>query len=539
MKVLVADDISVQGLERLRAVPGLQLEVQTGLSEAELARAVADADALLVRSQSRVTEAVLAAAPRLKVVGRAGVGVDNIDVAAATRRGVIVLNAPDGNTISAAEHTFAMLLAVARMLPQAHASVAAGQWQRKAFLGVELHGKTLAVIGMGRIGTEVARRAKAFGMTVIGYDPFLTDERAETLGVTRADLYPAVAQADFVTVHTPLIKETRHLVNADLLKHMKAGVRIVNCARGGIVDERALVEALRSGHVAGAALDVFETEPFPADHPLRSCPNVVFTPHIAASTEEAQLNVAVVVAEEVAKVLTGQPFQNAVNLPSLTAERQAYLAPYLALGEQLGAFLGQLERGPIGELEITYAGDLANQDLSFVTRTILKGLLAQRHGDEVNYVNAPALAKDAGLRVREVKQAQSGVFTNVVIIAARTAERTRTVEGTLYSGIGPRIVSVDGYRIDCDLEGHMVYTEHQDKPGMIGRIGMLLGAAEVNIAAMQVGRRDSGGDAVMLLSVDKPVPFDILDAIAAIAGVRRVQAIELPAGGVTDANEHA
>ncbi|MCL6594527.1 MAG: phosphoglycerate dehydrogenase, partial [Alicyclobacillus sp.] len=302
VKVLVADDISSQGLEKLNVIPNVEIEVRTGLSEAELAEAVQDADALLVRSASKVTERVLAAARRLKVVGRAGVGVDNIDVNAATRRGVVVVNAPDGNTISAAEHTFAMMISMARHIPQAHATVKSGKWDRKSFVGVELAGKTLAVVGMGRIGTEVAKRAKAFQMEVYGYDPFLTDERAKQLGIRRADLAEAVAAADFLTVHTPLTKETRHLIDARMFARMKDGVRVVNCARGGIIDEQALCDALASGKVAGAALDVYEEEPLPADHPLRQFSNVVFTPHLGASTEEAQLNVAIVVAEEVANV---------------------------------------------------------------------------------------------------------------------------------------------------------------------------------------------------------------------------------------------
>jgi len=527
MKVLVADDISELGLEQLRSIPGLELEIRTGLPEAELALAVQDADALLVRSQSKVTETVLEAARHLKVVGRAGVGVDNIDVAAATRRGVIVLNAPDGNTISAAEHTFAMLLAVARQVPQAHASVTKGKWDRKAYLGVELRGKTLAVIGMGRIGTEVARRAKAFEMNVVGYDPFLTDERAKSLGINKDTLDGAIEQADFITVHTPLMKETRHLVNAGMFARMKDGVRIINCARGGIIDELALADAIGSGKVAGAALDVFEEEPFPVTHPLRSFDTVVFTPHIAASTEEAQLNVAIVVAAEVGNILQGRPFQNAVNLPSLSQERKAYLEPYLVLGEQLGAFLGQLHTGAIEAVEITYAGELANQDLSFLTRTLLKGLLEQRYGDEVNYVNAPTLAKESGLHIREIKQAHSGVFTNLVTVTITTPAGPRSLSGTLYNGMGPRIVAIDAYRIDADPHGHMVYTEHNDRPGMIGRIGMLLGSAEVNIASMQVGRKDTGGDAVMLLTVDKPVPTDIIEAIRSIEGVHGVRTIGL------------
>lgn len=527
MKVLVADDISRQGLEKLRIVPDIEIEVRTGLSEAELAQAVRAADALLVRSQSKVTERVLESAGRLKVIGRAGVGVDNIDVSAATRRGIVVVNAPDGNTISACEHTFAMMIGLARHIPRAHASVKAGVWDRKSFVGVELMGKTLAVIGMGRIGTEVAKRAKAFGMKVVGYDPFLTDDRAKELGIVKAALEDAVAAADFITVHTPLTKETRHLIDAAMFARMKDGVRIVNCARGGIIDEQALCDALAAGKVAGAALDVYEQEPLPADHPLRRFDNVIFTPHLGASTEEAQLNVAIVVAEEVANVLLGRPFRNAVNLPSLDKELSDYLAPYLVLGEKLGALLGQLSPQSMADIEIAYGGELALQDVSFLSRTVLKGLLSQRFADEVNYVNAPTLAQEAGINVREVKQPKSTVFTSLLSVSAVTPQGRRRVAGTLYNGAGARIVQIDDYRIDMLPEGRMIYTEHVDRPGMIGRIGMILGEADINIGSMQVGRRDTGGQAVMLLSVDKPVPSEVLDAIGQIAGIHTIRSIEL------------
>ncbi|MCL6636412.1 MAG: phosphoglycerate dehydrogenase [Alicyclobacillus sp.] len=527
VKVLVADDISSQGLEKLNVIPNVEIEVRTGLSEAELAEAVQDADALLVRSASKVTERVLAAARRLKVVGRAGVGVDNIDVNAATRRGVVVVNAPDGNTISAAEHTFAMMIAMARHIPQAHATVKSGKWDRKSFVGVELAGKTLAVVGMGRIGTEVAKRAKAFHMEVYGYDPFLTEERAKQLGIRRAELAEAVAVADFLTVHTPLTKETRHLIDARMFARMKDGVRVVNCARGGIIDEQALCEALASGKVAGAALDVYEEEPLPADHPLRQFPNVVFTPHLGASTEEAQLNVAIVVAEEVANVLLGRPFRNAVNLPSLDKDLKDYLEPFLTLGEKLGLLLGQLAPGALSDIEIAYGGELAQQEVSFLSRTVLKGLLGQRYGDEVNYVNAPALAEAAGITVREVKQPKSPVYTTLLSVSAATPQGRRRVAGTLYNGAGPRIVLIDDYRIDALPDGHMIYTEHLDRPGMIGRIGMILGQADINIGSMQVGRQGTGGDAVMLLSVDKPVPADVLSEIGRIDGIRTIRSIEL------------
>ncbi|GGJ03292.1 D-3-phosphoglycerate dehydrogenase [Alicyclobacillus cellulosilyticus] len=527
MKILVTDDISPLGLAQLEALPGASLVVRTGLSEPELMEEIRDADALLVRSQTQVTERVIEAAQRLRVIGRAGVGVDNIDLAAATRKGVVVVNAPDGNTIAAAEHTFAMLIASARYIPQADASIRRGKWDRKSFVGVELRGKTIAVLGMGRIGTEVAKRAMAFGMRVLGYDPFLTEERARELGVIRKSLEEAIAEADFITVHTPLTKETRHMLNRDAFARMKEGVRIVNCARGGIIDEEALCEALASGKVAAAALDVFEQEPIPADHPLLSFPNVVVTPHLGASTHEAQVNVAIDVAAEVVRVLRGEPFRNAVNMPSLTKEQKEVLEPYLLLGEQLGLFIAQLVDGSIADLEITYGGQLANYDVAFVTRTVLKGLLGYRHGDEVNYVNAPYLAEQSGLSVRETKQPRSKVYTNLLALRVRSEDGEHRIAGTLFNGFGPRIIEIDGYSVDAPPQGKILFTRHVDKPGMIGKIGTWLGNADINIAGMQVGRKETGGEAVMLLSVDRKVPEDVLAQIRQMEGIRFVRAIDL------------
>lgn len=527
MRILVADDVSALGIEKLRALPDADVTVRIGMSEDELVAEIADCDALLVRSQTKVTARVLEAAKKLKAIGRAGVGVDNIDLPAATRRGVVVINAPDGNTMSAAEHTFAMMISLARHIPQADASIRRGVWDRKSYVGVELRGKTLAVLGMGRIGTEVAKRALAFEMRVVAYDPFLSDERAKDLGVTRMALDAAVEAGDFITVHTPLTKETRHLLGADAFARMKDGVRIVNCARGGIIDEIALADALKAGKVAGAALDVFEDEPLPVDHPLRALTQVVLTPHLGASTVEAQVNVAIDVAAELALALQSKPYRNAVNLPALSMEQKAYLEPYLGLGEQIGLFAAQLVSGPIAQLEITYGGQLAEHEVSFVTRTVLKGLLGYQHSDEVNYVNAPFLAEQFGLTVREIKQPRSKVFTNLVTLSLQTEDGPHHVSATLYNGFGPRIVEIDGYSVDVQPEGTMLFTRHQDKPGMIGRIGTLLGDVDINIGAMQVGRRETGGEAVMMMSVDRMVPAEVVAQIAQMTNIRDVRAIEL------------
>ncbi len=527
MKVLVTDDISPLGIQKLEALPDVTVTVNTGLKEAELIEEIKDYDALLVRSQTKVTERVIQSASHLQVIGRAGVGVDNIDVAAATRRGILVINAPDGNTISAAEHTFAMLISMSRHIPVANQSIRNGKWDRKSFVGVELRGKTLSVLGMGRIGTEVAKRAKGFDMHVVGYDPFLTEERAKTLGVERMNLQAAISCADFITVHTPLTKETRHMLSDEAFRSMKRGVRIVNCARGGIIDESALLAALQEGIVAGAALDVFEEEPIPKEHPLLSLQNVVVTPHLGASTVEAQVNVAIDVAEEVGRILQGLPFHSAVNLPALSAEQKNQLEPFLGLGEQLGLFAAQLIAGAPSELTITYAGELADGNVSFVTRTVLKGLFGYQYSDEVNYVNAPFYAEQAGLTVREVKQPKGKVFTNLVVLEFKSEDGGHRIAGTLYNGFGSRIVEIDGYAVDAPVEGKMLFTRHLDKPGMIGKIGTLLGNADINIAAMQVGRRETGGEAVMVLSVDKMVLDEVVQGISQMPGIQFVRAIDL------------
>lgn len=526
-KILVTDDISQAGIDILSGLQGAEVVVKTGLAPDELKEAIADADALVVRSQTRVTKDVIESAKKLKVIGRAGVGVDNIDLEAATRRGILVINAPDGNTIAAAEHTFAMMISLARHIPAAHHDLLQGQWNRKKWIGVELRGKTLAVLGMGRIGTEVAKRAKAFGMTVLGYDPFLTEERAQSLGVVRTDLETAIRQADFITVHTPLTKETHHMIDRGRIALMKEGVRIINCARGGIIDEVALAEALEAGRVAGAAIDVFETEPLPMDHPLRRCQNVVLTPHLGASTVEAQENVAIQVAEEIVQVLRDDTFEHAVNLPSLSQRQKERLAPYLALAEQLGLFAAQLAQGAPSSMTVRYAGDAADPDGGYLTRTVLKGFFGFQYSGEVNYVNALRYAEDAGLRVQEVRESRGRVYTNEVEISVATDNGSHRVTGTVLGEYGPRIVELDGYPIDTPIQGILIYTRHEDRPGMIGRIGTLLGDRDINIAGMQVGRRETGGEAVMLLSVDKSVPQDVIDEIAKHPGIRLVRSIEL------------
>lgn len=525
-KVLISDPLSEYGIQKLLDAPDVEVVQKPGLSPSDLLAEIGEYDALLVRSQTQVTQEVLVAAKKLKAVGRAGVGVDNINLNAATEAGIVVINAPDGNTISTAEHSFAMLMSLARNIPQAHKKLTDGTWDRKSFQGVELNNKTLGVIGMGRIGSEVAKRAKAFNMKVIGFDPFLTEERAKKLGIVSGSVEDIVREADFITVHTPLTKETRYILSTNEFAKMKDGVRVINCARGGIIDEKALYEAILTGKVAGAALDVFEQEP-PVDNPLIGLPQVVVTPHLGASTVEAQENVAIDVSEELLKILRGEAFKNAVNLPSIPAHILEKVQPYFELGEKLGNFLAQATVGALQEVTITYSGELTEVDTSPLTRTILKGVLAFRLGEEVNYVNAPHLAKVRDITVNEQKSSHNRGFTNLITLELKTNLQTRTVAGTRLNGYGARIVKIDGYGIDVAAEGQLLYIHHNDRPGVIGRVGTILGTNEVNIATMQVGRRDIGGDAIMLLTVDKPLSAELLDTLGELGEIKSVTQIEI------------
>ncbi|MCP1307145.1 phosphoglycerate dehydrogenase [Paenibacillus tyrfis] len=511
-KVLVMDGISDMGIQLLYDAPDVEVEKKNGLSEDELVAIIADYDALLVRSATKVTERIMGAGSKLKVVGRAGVGVDNIDLEAATKRGIVVINAPDGNTIATCELTFAMMMSVARMIPQAYKKTVGGEWDRKTFVGVELRNKVLGVLGMGRIGSEVAKRAKAFGMEVLGYDPFLTEERAEKLGVKLGSVNEICAAADFITVHTPLTNETRHMISKPQFELMKKGARIINCARGGIIDEMALVEAIDAGIVAGAAFDVFEKEPPAADHPFLNHPKIVVTPHLGASTVEAQENVAIDVSEEVLHILRDQPFKNAVNMPPVPANVLNALQPYFNLGEKLGVFLGQTIDGPVSEIVVNYSGDLTDVDTTPLTRYIVKGILANQL-EGVNIVNAMHLAKTRGLNVVVQKSSAAKSFTNLVSVTLKTKQEERVLAGTLLSGYGERIVQIDQYPVDIAPSGHLLLISHNDKPGIIGKVGTLLGDNGVNIATMQVGRKVVGGSAIMVLTTDKETPKEVLDRL--------------------------
>ena len=525
-RVLVSDPISEQGLGALNESPNVELDIRTDLSPEQLTEIIGNYDALLVRSQTKVTAEIIAAGKNLRAIGRAGVGVDNIDVAAATRHGVVVINAPDGNTMSTCEHTFAMLMAMARKIPQAHGKLKNGTWDRKSFVGVELNKKTLGVLGFGRIGTEVAKRAKAFNMKVLAYDPFLTRERAEAVGVTMATVDEIVEASDFITVHTPLTKDTKHLLSHDQFARMKDGVRLLNCARGGIIDEAALVAALESGKVAAAALDVFEEEP-PLDNPLLKFDNVVVTPHLGASTQEAQINVAIDVAYELLNILEGRAFKNAVNLPSLSGEAMKQVGPYLLLAERLGTLVATLAGDPVRKIEVTYTGHLAEGQTDPLTRSVLKGLLTHYHGEEVNFVNAPFLAEQYRVQVEEIKSSRHAVYANLLQVKLISESKSISVAGTLINEIvGPRIVLIDDFKVDLEPEGHLLLVKNMDRPGMIGQIGTLLGQAAINIGSMKVGSRNEG-EALMVLAVDKSPNEDTMAIIEKIDGIMEVKDVVL------------
>lgn len=523
-RILVSDPITTAGIDLFKEA-GFEVKVKTDHSPEELKAAIKEYDALIVRSQTKVTADLIAAAERLKVIGRAGVGVDNVDVTAATKKGIVVLNAPDGNTRSTAELTVAMLLALARNIPQAHGSLKAGAWDRKKYTGVEVNGKVLGIVGMGRIGTEVAKRMLSMEMIIHAYDPFFTVEKAESLGVKLVDLETIITGSDFITVHTPLTAETKGLFGAEEFARMKPGVRLINCARGGIYDEMALAEAIQSGRVAGAAVDVFPEEP-PTDRLLIDLPQTVVTPHLGASTIEAQENVAIDVAVEVIKVLKGESFKNAVNLPPLRPEVRAAIQPFTGLTESLGKFIGQLVAGRLSKLEISYLGDVADLETSYLSLLFIKGILQASLGDEVTPVNALVLAKERGLKVNELKSQDVAGYASLIKVAATTDSGVHTLTGTIIES-GPKVVEIEGFHFDLIPAGNLIIINHIDQPGIIGEVGTVLGASGVNIASMQVGRKVQGGKALMVLTVDANVPVDILEKLEQVTTVTKAHAVAL------------
>jgi D-3-phosphoglycerate dehydrogenase len=519
-RVLISDPMDAKAAEIFRA-NGVEVDERPGLDKDALKAIIGDYDGLAIRSATRVNADLLGAAPRLKVIGRAGIGVDNVDIPAATARGVVVMNTPFGNSITTAEHAVALMFALARELPAADVSTQAGKWEKNRFMGVELTSKTLGLIGCGNIGSIVADRALGLRMKVIAYDPFLTPERAVELGVEKVELDALLARADFITLHTPLTDQTRNILSRDNLARTKQGVRIVNCARGGLIDEAALKEALDAGHVAGAALDVFVEEPARAN-PLFGAPGLVATPHLGASTTEAQVNVAIQVAEQMSDYLIRGGVTNALNMPSLSAEEAPRLRPYMALAEKLGSLVGQVEGLGVKGVSIEVEGAAAALNQKPITGAVLAGLM-QVYSDTVNMVNAPFLAKERGLDVREVRHDREGDYHTLVRVAVMTPAGRRSVAGTLFGNSAPRLVDMFGIAIEAELEGEMIYIVNEDAPGFIGRLGTTLGEAGVNIATFHLGRREAGGEAVALVSVDGHIDAELVGRLEALPGVKKVK----------------
>jgi D-3-phosphoglycerate dehydrogenase len=523
--VLVSDPLAEEGIDILKGF--CDVDVNTGLTEDQLVDIIGNYDALLVRSGTEVTARVIDAGTKLKFIGRAGAGVDNIDTDAATRRGIIVANAPEGNTLAATEHTMAMMLSLARNIPQANASLKKGEWKRSKFMGVELNDKVLGIVGFGRIGHEVAKRARAMEMKCIAYDPFISKEKAASLGVELVPLDELFRRSDVITVHTPLIKETRHMINAETIATMKDGVRLINCARGGIIDEKALADGIMSGKIAGAALDVFENEP-PTDSPLLGLDKVIVTPHLGASTVEAQKNVAISIANQCISVLSGGSAKYVVNAPMIPAEQQALIEPYAMLAQKMGRLLIQLTEGRLESIEVTYGGEAAAlPNTKFVTRVILKGMLDPILQVPVNIVNAEFVAKERGIRMSETTTEEAQGFKNIITITAKTDRMTETVSGSVSGPNRARIVSIGGYMTDLTPTGHVVISRHTDKPGVIGKAATILGRVNVNIAGMQVGRHKPGEEALMVLTVDSAVPADAMEEIKKIDGIYTAKHAEI------------
>jgi D-3-phosphoglycerate dehydrogenase len=522
LKVLVADKVSPSAVDVFRA-NGIEATVETGLEEHALIARIKDYDGLVVRSATQVTAAVLAAATRLKVVGRAGIGIDNIDLAAATAKGVVVMNTPFGNSITTAEHAIALIMALARSLPAADRSTRAGKWEKSRFMGVEVAGKTLGLVGCGNIGSVVAGRAQGLKMRVIVYDPFVSPERAAGLAVEKVELDTLLSRADFISLHVPLNDQTRNIIDAKAIAKTRPGVRIVNCARGGLVVEDDLKVAIESGHVAGAALDVFDEEP-KRESPLFDLDEVIVTPHLGASTSEAQENVARQVAEQMSDFLTAGAVTNALNMPSVSAEEAPRLRPYMKLAEQLGSFAGQLTESGLRTVAVEYEGNVAGLNTTALTGIVLQGLLAPQM-EGVNMVNAPVVARQRNIEVSEIRHERRGDYQTLISLTVTTERRSRSVAGTLFGDSRPRVVRVKGIDVEAELGPHMLYITNKDVPGIIGHLGTALAEADVNIATFHLGRANLGGDAIALIEVDDAVTESVLEKLRAIDGISQAKAL--------------
>ncbi len=529
-RVLVSDKMSPKGIEVFAGYSDVEVDVKVGMSEDELLEVIGDYDGLAIRSATKVTARVIAAAKRLKVVGRAGIGVDNVDIPAATVQGIVVMNTPKGNTITTAEHTVSMMLSLSRNIPQATASMKSGKWEKSRFMGKELFNKTLGIVGLGNIGAIVADRAQGLKMKVIAFDPFISEERAANMDIELVSLDDLFRRADYITVHTPMTKETRHMINQESFAIMKDSVRIINCARGGIIKEDDLFAALRDGQVSGAAFDVFEEEPPASDHPLFTLDNFICTPHLGASTDEAQVNVAVTVAEQIADYLSNGTIVNALNVPSVSAEVLKVTGPYLTLAEKMGLFYTQLCSGDscgLSEVRIEYKGSVTEHDTEPITTALLKGLLTPMVGDVVNFVNAPSIAKDRGISVAETKTAEAGNFTGMILLQGKSGNQVFSISGTLFGKIEPRIVKVNQFELDAIPEGHLLVIDAHDKPGVIGSIGAYLGSNNVNIGRMQFGREGVGGMSLSLVQIDSPIDETVVKGLETLPNIVKVREIYL------------
>lgn len=525
MKVLVSDNISPKGVEILKKA-GLDVDVKTGMKPDELKACIGEYDGLVIRSATKVTADVMEAASKLKVIGRAGSGLDNVDKTAASKKGIVVMNTPGGNTMTTAEHSIAMLFSVARLIPQATASMKAGKWEKKKFMGVELYHKTLGIVGLGNIGSQVAKKAQGLDMNVIAYDPFLSEDKAKATGIRKVSLDELFAESDFITIHTPITAETKGVINSKTISRMKNGVRIINCARGGIINEADLYEALKSGKVGGAALDVFEKEP-PENNPLLTLDNVVCTPHLGASTEEAQENVAVAVAEQIADYLVSGVIRNAVNFPSIPNEQVPRLQPYINLAEKLGGFSAQIFEGGATEITVEFRGTAAEINTAPVTIAAIKGFLTPILLETVNFVNAPIIAKERGIEVKEIKSNDAGDYNSMIALRIKAKGRESYVAGTLFSKKDPRVILIDEFKVEIVPEGELLLIYNNDKPGVIGSIGMLMGKNNINIARMHFGRESAGGMAISVVSIDSIPTPEVIEEIKRLPNILSVKQISL------------
>ena len=525
-RVLVSDPLSKKGLEILERAKNLEYDLKTGLSPEELKIIIPEYDGIIVRSETKLKGDIIEAGKRLKVIGRAGIGLDNVDLPAATRKGIVVMNTPQENAIAAAEHTIAMILSISRRVPQATASMKAGKWEKKKFMGVELYNKTLGLVGIGVIGTIVADRARGLKMKVIGYDPYLSKEVAEKKRVDLVSFDELLSRSDFITVHTPLTDETRNLIDKNAFAKMKKGVIVINCARGGIINEKDLYDAIKEGKVAGAGLDVFEKEPA-IGNPLLELEEVISTPHLGAATEEAQENVAIAISHQIVDYLTLGEARNAVNMPAVSPDILPFLRPYLRLGEKLGSFLGQISNYAIDEVLIEYQGEIVEYGTKPITISVIKGLLTPFVGETVNFVNAPIMAKERGIRITESTSARGEDFASLIALTARSKMEQNYIAGTLFGRRELRIVKLNNFFIEALPEGYILLVNNYDKPGVIGNIGNALGIRNINIATMQFGRDRMGGNAISLLHLDAPLPPGMLGDILRLPNIISVRQIQL------------